>query len=395
VDAEVDVLVIGGGLQGLLALDALRGGGYSALLVTEGDLGEGQTIHSHGFLNTGFGMLGDGLLRASQELVQPFLRANGVGPSGEWRVIPPPGFPSNAPPAPLPDGFDAALSEAALASPDRNFPKRPLIEVLADGHRDEIVRGRASLGERDTGARSVVVQTADTDGVRIAARVVVVAAGCGTKGLLEDMVGRTPQTEQIKYRRVHMICVRAPHGVLPAVSVVAMPLGLMLVAHDDGATVTWYVTPMEFGGPAFDDVPRDASSVEDPATLARGLQALQHLYAGLSEVEGVRIGSYAGYRQDVGDMPSQPLCEPVAGAEDVIVALPSGLLPAWTNTAHIVELVSERASPSNDQPRLSLAGAGVEIARAIEDRPDFVWYSFDEFARTLHEHQVSGSSTAS
>ena len=43
-------MVIDGGVQGLLILDTLIAAGYSCALVTEGDLGAGQTLHSHGFL---------------------------------------------------------------------------------------------------------------------------------------------------------------------------------------------------------------------------------------------------------------------------------------------------------------------------------------------------------
>ncbi|MGH7687241.1 MAG: FAD-dependent oxidoreductase [Candidatus Dormibacteria bacterium] len=393
-NADLDVIVIGGGIQGLLALDALQGVGYSTMLVTAGPLGDGQTIHSHGFLNTGFGMLGADPLRASEDRVQPFLRARGVDPTGEWRVILPPGFPSAAPPAPLAAGFDEALSAAALASPDRNVPKQPLIESLARGRRDSIVQGRAVLGARSNDARSVVVHASGGEVIRVAARAVVAAAGCGTTTLLEALVGRTPQLAQINYRRVHMICVRAQHGVLPAVSVVAMPIGLMLVAHDDGSTVTWYVTPMEFGGPAFDDVPRDASSVEDPATLARGLHALRHLYPALSDAGDVVIGAYAGYREDVGDMPGVPLCEPLTGAEDVIVALPSGLVPAWTNAERVVALVGGLTSPSGERPAIARAEPDVAIALPVEDRTGFAWLSVDDFARRVGADQTASSSSA-
>lgn len=391
-DAELDALVIGGGIQGLLALDALRNRGYATALVTEGELGEGQTIHSHGFLNTGFGMLGDGPLRASQDIVQPFLRNHGIEPTGEWRVIPPPGFPSQAPAAPLPAGFDTALSAAAFASPDRNFPKRVVVQELAGAHRESIIRGRASIGDRTSDARTVFVHASD-GALRVAARCVIAAAGCGTKTLLEEVVGRTPQTEQIKYRRVHMICLRAPRGVLPAVSVVVMPLALMLVAHDDGTTVTWYVTPMEFGGPAVDDVPRDASSAEDYSMLARGLQALRQLYPALNDAGDVRIGSYAGYRQDVGDMPGVPMCEPVDGAPDVVVALPSGLVTAWPNTRRVTELVAERAVPSGNPAPTLLADAGVAVARPVEDRDNFAWYSVAEFAQRLSDARVASTTS--
>ena len=393
-DADVDVLVIGGGIQGLLALEALRNRGYAAALVTAGDLGEGQTIHSHGFLNTGFGMMGTALADASRDVVQPYLRDHGIEPTGEWRVVPPPGFSSPAPAAPLGSGFDESLGARAVASPDRNFPKRRLIEAIVGAHGDSVVPGRASLGALDDGVRTVSIQSPNGDVVSIGARAVVVAAGCGAKRVLEDIVGRTAQVDEIKHRRVHMICVRAAHGALPATSVMVMPLGLMLAAHDDGATVTWYVTPMEFGGPSFDDVPRDAASVEDPEMIARGFHSLVQLYPGLRDATDVRIGSYAGYRQDVGDMPGHALCEPLVGAEDVVVALPSGLVTPWINVARIVTIVGERVTPSERHPQLATAASRTGISRAVEDRPGFVWHSVDEFARRVREGQAASSSSA-
>ena len=87
--AQVDVVVIGGGVQGLVALDALVEKGYSCALVSDGDLGSGQTLHSHGYLNTGFGMFGPELPRAATEVVQPYLQARGLEPTGDWALIPP------------------------------------------------------------------------------------------------------------------------------------------------------------------------------------------------------------------------------------------------------------------------------------------------------------------
>src|SRR5215469_5450001 len=138
-DAELDVVILGGGIQGLLALEALHTGGYAVALVSDGDLGAGQTLHSHGFLNTGFGMLGDALPRAAVEVVQPYLRAHGVDPSGEWRVIPPPGFAPATPAAPLPAGFEITSGVSAVASPDRNVAKTPLVTAISQGHLDRIV----------------------------------------------------------------------------------------------------------------------------------------------------------------------------------------------------------------------------------------------------------------
>src|SRR5215813_7961871 len=119
----VDVVVIGGGVQGLVILDALIEAGYSCALVTEGDVGAGQTLHSHGFLNTGFGMLGDELPTAAATIVHPALRARGVELDDNWVVLPPPGFPALAslPAARLPDGFAPAFGDGARKLPDCSF----------------------------------------------------------------------------------------------------------------------------------------------------------------------------------------------------------------------------------------------------------------------------------
>src|SRR5260370_37532708 len=105
----------------------------------------------------------------------------------------------------------------------------------------------------------------------------------------------------MQHRLVHMIGVRAPRGALPTTVVVAMPLGLMLAAHDQPDDVTWYVTPMEMGGPSFDDVPGDAAGEVAPEIASRGWMSLLALFPRLPEVDGLPIGSYAPYPQDIGD----------------------------------------------------------------------------------------------
>jgi cation diffusion facilitator CzcD-associated flavoprotein CzcO len=138
----VDVVVVGGGVQGLLILDTLIEAGYSCALVNEGDLGAGQTLHSHGFLNTGFGM-SDELPEAAAELVQPYLRARGVTLTGNWTILAPPELPAFAsfPPASLPDGFSPAFKDAARALPNHSFNKRQLVEALSRGREEYIYRG--------------------------------------------------------------------------------------------------------------------------------------------------------------------------------------------------------------------------------------------------------------
>src|SRR5919202_3094834 len=207
--ADVDVVIVGGGIQGLLVLDTLMQEGYACALVTEGDLGSGQTLHSHGFLNTGFGMLGPELPRALAEVVQPDLAERGVEVSGEWNVILPPNVPApdSLSPGTLPDGFSPSFRDGAVRVPDRSFPKRRLVEALSGRFLDRILRGHATPLLRGDRVEAVAVRLSDSNReVVLATKATVVAAGCGSKRLLEDLVGKTPQTEQIKHRRGPLIC---------------------------------------------------------------------------------------------------------------------------------------------------------------------------------------------
>jgi glycine/D-amino acid oxidase-like deaminating enzyme len=52
--ANVDVLIIGGGIQGLWLLNDLLQSGHSAFLITNADLGSGQSLHSHGYIHHGY-----------------------------------------------------------------------------------------------------------------------------------------------------------------------------------------------------------------------------------------------------------------------------------------------------------------------------------------------------
>jgi hypothetical protein len=193
--------------QGLVILDHLIKAGYSCALFTEGDVGGGRTLHSHGFLNTGFGMASDELARAADEIVQPFLRDCGVELTANWFILPP-NFPfaANLPQASLPGGFSPTFTESARTLPDRSFNKRQLVTALLRGREDRIIRGSVIGFDGRKPVEAVQVQPEGTDtSLDLHANVVVVAAGCGSKRLLGDLVGSTPQVQTIKHRVVHPV----------------------------------------------------------------------------------------------------------------------------------------------------------------------------------------------
>jgi hypothetical protein len=108
----------------------------------------------------------------------------------------------------------------------------------------------------------------------------------------------------------------------------------------------------------------------------------------LPGIDGLQLGCYAGYRQDIGDRPGNRMCELAEGTKNVIVALPSGLVGPWLNVMTVSEIVNGLVQPSGSQPPLPGGGAGVRVGSAVEDRPDFVWMGWNEWLREYP--QISG-----
>src|SRR5260370_41727475 len=65
---QLAVVIVGGRIQGLVPLNSLVAERDSCALPRDGDLGAGQTMHSHGYLNTGFGIFCPQRPRASADV---------------------------------------------------------------------------------------------------------------------------------------------------------------------------------------------------------------------------------------------------------------------------------------------------------------------------------------
>ena len=372
---KIDVVVVGGGLQGLLLLDELSAAGRSCVLVSTTDLGHGQTLHSHGLLNTGFGFAGPRLREIRDRLVLPFLRSHRIPTYGSWFLLSPDEVDVGEAVGPrdLPDGFDAG-GVFVRRVPELNFPKRTLIETLARDHMDRIVRGNLVelSGARDV--QSVKVRTVGAGKtLTLAPAAVILATGTGTKRLAGSLVGATGQLATIRHRRVHIICVRGPVGSLPEASVLSTAGGFNLVAHADGVSRTWYSTPFQDDDPSFDDVPDDAQSPVDSGVVIGGLQRLEKLFPEIAGTPELRFAAYAGYRQDVGDVAGTPLCEMLQGMSNVVVALPSLVVNAWSNAKTVAGIVDGLAVRRTPQPEIPGAGVGVRVAPLREDAADIRW----------------------
>lgn len=397
---EIDALVIGGGIQGLVALRELTRAGHSCALVTNSDLGAGQTLHSHGLLNSGFGLMTGQLRQTLEGAALPFAREHGVPLYGddEWFMLAPPPMLDQLRPAWSAAGYAPEHVEASALPPGfvplaqvfrvkgYNFPKRRLVAALSEGVLDRIVRGTVLRSEGP-----VRIQLSDSDErLEVTPKAIVVAAGCGSKRLLETVFQvNSPQLARISFSKLHMICLRAPRAVLPPISAVVPP-GLMIVGHpsqpggsvgaDDG-DVRWYVTPMDPAAQRATDAPDDARAEVDRAVVAQGLEGLLRFFPSVREEPGVRLTVFAGWKQEIDDQPAVRLCEVVEGTSNIILALPSVLINAWPNAVDAVAIVRKIADPSGTTPRIPGAGRNVGVGQENELASETQWLDWSGFSR--------------
>lgn len=439
---EIDVLVVGGGIQGLTLLDELTGRDYATVLVTNDDLGGGQTLHSHGVLNSGYAAPNPAIRESVLDDWLPFAAERGLDTYGDdafFGVVPPgpyeqlsdawdaAGYPyERVAPEALPAGFlDGDLFADGEAEEPRvvrieeyTVPKRVLVRSLADGRTDRIVRGEVSElhvtpadGQVAVDAVHVLVD-ATGESVELSPAVVAITAGTGTKRLVESVVAESSFAEAassigdsrrfeaaidaqllaITHERLHMICIRGPREVLPPVNALLAAERTVIVSADvddaheqvGGETVTWYVTPQDPAWEHVEDVPDSARAVPEPSVVARGIDAVMRAYPPLRDAatradSPVEFGVYAGFKQNVEDDRVAPMCERVAGTTNVVLALPTLVGGAWLNARAAADLVAETVEPSCTTPTIEGAGEGVRVGQVRENAADFEWLPWEGF----------------
>jgi len=386
----VDVLIVGGGLQGLVALRALTDAGHRTLLVTDHELGSGQTLHAHGLLDSGTGLVTGSTRVELLQHVLPELRRLALtvhrdAPSflalpaavveqmrALWAAQP--DAPQPVTEAEVPG---LRLPHPPLRVTAHHVSKTALVAALVAGLDDRVVRGHILDIDRTCSIRPA-------DGgktMSVSAGAVVVAAGCGTPRLLAETLRReTPFLSRLGHVRTHMICLRAPAGVLPVVGTVITP-GLAIVAHqrEDGSSL-WYVTP-QVGEPERVAVVPDSGHADvDPGVVSAGVTRLRELVPALAERNPrVEATVFAGYKQDVDCQMTQRLVAALPTTPPVIVAVPSVYAGAWANARDVVALVAAMDLPRSAE-RPVLGWPGVPIGQENEARPGVRWDPWQAWA---------------
>jgi glycine/D-amino acid oxidase-like deaminating enzyme len=384
---DVDVLVVGGGVQGLsVLLELQRRGVASAFLLSRDPLGEGETLHSHGYLRRGYDLPVDTPLPLARGFADAFewwarfLARKGLryaegsptylgtaDPSvaARWHELGLPFEPLSRPPEPLAAGHYARGghlfrteerlflgTDVVRALEDEvagGFARGEVIRVTLDRGRKRIERCEAMVGDRIVPFRpSFVVLAAGRDAQRLLRGVAAGAPGNG-----ETLADRMDEPHLV--REVPMILARGKD--LPNVSGFFLDAKLFIAAHPAGEGARmWVATPLGGHATTRGDVDGRREPAVDPSLVSTGLDRLRAVVPGALEGRGVGIGAYSGAKID------HPSGAPAPVVADLGVA---NLQVAWP-----VVLTLARPAAVEVVARLERAAGWEELARARRPLPE-------------------------
>lgn len=330
---ELDLLIVGGGIQGLTLLHHYTEENLgSVLLVSRDPLGEGETLHSHGYLHKGHflppekkALIPD--LMESFQWWNGWMSRNGLryeddAPvlfdlsedrfetvTGIWKAAGLDFEPMTRLPAPLQGGSytSPAPRRRLVRIGDRLIPPWKILRKLSEPLQDLLLRGELTGISIDPGSNRVVDCTVSTPrgDVVFRPRVLVMAAGRSTQRLLAGATGpdgsrplRGAVRELNVIRDVPMVLIQG--DALPALSgwfFLEAPITMMTHPLEDGRKM-WVVTLMEGHRTSREDFTGDHGPV-DGAVIHRTLQALWNMVPGLrTAAPRLRFASYLGGKID-------------------------------------------------------------------------------------------------
>ncbi|WP_436929488.1 hypothetical protein [Halosimplex halobium] len=418
--ADVDVLVVGGGVQGLVLLDELVDRGYAAALVSNTPLGGGQTFDWPGVLAKGYLNPDRARREAVDERWLPFAEDARVPvEGGEWYVCS-----TDHPYRHLVDQWDEAgyeydereladlheiyregtvfakgSGEHVAAIDEYVIDREALVEALAADHEQRIVVGDITATEFATGGSSapalerLTVETHQKLTLRVDPDYVVAATGTGTHRFVDSLVDRESfrdaggdadavreSLDPVTYRNQLVLAVRGPAEDLPAVGAYLPHKGMSVVPrrhrHRGANYVTWYVTNDSAAEAVdLDETTDEAMGTLDPEKVEVGYNKLFELVPAVKDraADGADLEfyAYATLQQRI-DGEAVPRAEPLDGVANVGVALPSCAAGVWRATDDAAAYVADAVEPSGPVDEIP-TGGDPPYGQLADDRPGARW----------------------
>jgi len=408
---SIDVLVIGGGLQGLHTLNAITKLGYSALLVTKDKLGSGQSLHSHDYIHGGSLHAMDAThVKNSRDSLFEDIRTFGVPITMSDYYF---NFKETGPFAKSPEVWDrVGLNYSVAELPDflkggtfeqdkivklhyeQGVNMKILLQHYANRVSSKTVQGEVKtfvLNEDSTQITSVQLQTHDNGLIEVHPKFVAFATGTGTRALLEQIPfpeNHHPSLETyeiVKHSMAHMICYRGNKNVIKAFAAASMEKGIVFIGHhrEEGNEMKafGYISPFQ---PKFRTSTTAVVDYNAKAELVDGavkatFDALFTLIPSFKQVvDKLEWTIYAGYKQDINGSTSHATmyARSFASLKNTCVLLPSLLSMVPATTEAFISQLKEKVSPG---PAVTFSFKGVEVDDYAAN--NYKWQSWNDFKR--------------
>jgi hypothetical protein len=266
---DLDVLIVGGGVQGLWQLRELLNAGYSALLVEKGELGGKQTCHSHAYLHQGhlynevsfaerlkeIQPIWDGWLKSAKSTpVRGSLPSyfGFLNPSYKEKKLQLWESPQLMLPfkqcTSIPSPLKGGVITEVLESPETCLDSTWLVGELVSGVEDHVsqISEVVNITAVNNRIESVELRMLNDHRLTIGPRALVFAAGAGNQSLLDAIkplpVRTIGATKSQQIRKSHMLVIKGKSDELEALTGVFPDLQLFIVSRFSKDSVVWLVS---------------------------------------------------------------------------------------------------------------------------------------------------------
>src|ERR1043165_2605609 len=349
---ETDVLIIGGGVQGLWLLKQLRELNFDAVLVEQHALGARQSCHSHGFLHEGYNYpvvvkrveelkesaqlwsawlankVPEKIHYGHEPAIYGFEEQTAIGRYGLWSKNTDV-FGTIPEPAVIPPFLNETAVQRAYKTEEKNLSPRWVIKQLAAECNEDICKIKKITGmemSKETGRARVEYVTVETEKgtLEIKPGSVVFAAGAGNYDLLKQVSQKVDGNEnrtanKQKATVSHMLVVCGPSerfkpltGAFPDLKlfVVGRQYTSKIRGHSKKITV-WFISGtdkgarIEFG----DSVKRHTRNSAWPDSVINSLRQLSPKYFGRESTVKLKCGYYVAPMADYSPGPDAERAE--------------------------------------------------------------------------------------